>query len=98
MGYYNDPYSSPEKYGLEIVGEVEWYDEPYEFDMTVVWKDKEGQLYYASDSGCSCPSPFEDFDSVQDLTVATKHEILTYLGEHAQTGEAINLIEKVAAL
>lgn len=54
-------YSDPEKFGLATVGEVEWSDGCYQFDLTVVWRDTTtGALYYAEDSGCSCPSPFED--------------------------------------
>ncbi len=45
----------------EFVAEVEWEDQSYQFDMTRVYLHKPtGELYYAEDSGCSCPSPFED--------------------------------------
>lgn len=58
---YSDIYGSPEKYGLRTIGEVEWGDACYSFDLTVVWQDTTtGALFYADDSGCSCPSPFED--------------------------------------
>lgn len=60
-------YYEPQEAGLEIVADIDWYDEPYEFDMTVVWKDQNGNFYMADDSGCSCPSPFEDYTSVKDL-------------------------------
>lgn len=60
-------YYDPEKFGLSIVGEVEFSNDSYEFDTTVVWRDKNGTLYCASDSGCSCPSPFEDL-GIADLT------------------------------
>lgn len=54
-------YSDPQKFGLAIVGEVEFSSGSYEFDTSVVWRDVEtGALYYADDSGCSCPSPFQD--------------------------------------
>lgn len=68
MGY-NEPdlYHSPEKYGLEVVGSIEWSEPDWSFDMTVVWKGGVGEYYFASDSGCSCPSPFEDFTSVDML-------------------------------
>lgn len=65
-------YSEPEKFGLEIVGEIE--DEPdYSFDMFVVWKDNKGSLYYGQDSGCSCPSPFENIESVSELEKIDKN-------------------------
>ncbi|MFD5814355.1 hypothetical protein [Streptomyces sp. NPDC127038] len=56
---YSDIYGSPEKYGLRTIGEVQWGDACYSFDLTVVWQDTTtGALYFADDSGCSCPSPF----------------------------------------
>lgn len=63
MSIYNDP----EKYGLEIVGSIE-DDEPWQFDMFVVWKRlSDGRILVGTDSGCSCPSPFEG-EGVSDLT------------------------------
>lgn len=59
----NDVYYNPESFGLSVVGEVQWDEPCYDFDLTVVWTD--GSLFYwADDSGCSCPSPFEDFVSL----------------------------------
>lgn len=63
-----NPYYYPENMGLEILTTLDDYSLSYEFDMFVVWKSIDGDaLYYASDSGCSCPSPFEDYTSVSDL-------------------------------
>lgn len=45
----------------EMVTAYEWREESYEFDMTaIVRKKATGELFYATDQGCSCPSPFED--------------------------------------
>jgi len=55
----NNIYYSPEKFGLEVVAELS-KDLSYEFDIYLVWKDKDGRLFTATDSGCSCPTPFED--------------------------------------
>lgn len=63
-------YYDPEKFGLKIFGDIDWSDGFYHFDQTVVWQDDEGRLYYADDSGCSCPSPFEG-KGVDDLTRCT---------------------------
>lgn len=73
-------YYSPENHGLEIVGTAEagW---DYEFDMFVIWRDATGQLYYAMDSGCSCPSPFEDYEDVSDLSYGTPQEVHEALDE-----------------
>lgn len=56
------PYYAPEHYGLSIVGVVE-QDIAYEFDMFVIWTDGE-KYYWAEDSGCSCPIPFEDAELI----------------------------------
>lgn len=83
MGYFEDVYSSPENYGLAIVGEIEWSDESYQFDMTVLWVHGETKiLYVGSDSGCSCPSPFEDVHSLEDLTKISKPmDLYNFLAE-----------------
>lgn len=107
MTYDYGPYYSPEKHGLEVVGSVDYLSGSYEFDLLVVWKDAEGQLYYDTDSGCSCPSPFEGVRR-DDLTKATKHEavaaILKRLDEVKNQGwgfyqstetEAMDLIERL---
>ncbi|MFF3312482.1 hypothetical protein [Streptomyces sp. NPDC002952] len=61
-------YYSPEKHGLTVLGEIDTADS-YEFCMLVVWERVEdGALFWDTDSGCSCPSPFEDADSVAQLT------------------------------
>ena len=39
----------------------------YEFDEIRVWQKENGELLYAIDSGCSCPSPFEWVKSENDL-------------------------------
>lgn len=62
-----NPYYSPEKFGLEIIGEINDPDASYSFDMVVFWR-KGRQVYAAADSGCSCPSPFEEVKGIDDLT------------------------------
>jgi hypothetical protein len=66
----------PEAFGLEIVAEFYDPDACYDFDTFIVWKDKAGSFYYAGDSGCSCPTPFEDYRSVKELArVRTLHQL-----------------------
>lgn len=61
-------YYDPEKFGLKVIDVIELCDEPYEFDTLVVWEHLEtGELYWMRDSGCSCPTPFEDYTSVESL-------------------------------
>lgn len=61
----SNPYYHPEDFGLTIVGMIE-VEPDYDFDMLVVWTDGT-TLYWAEDSGCSCPSPFEDFTTIGRL-------------------------------
>ena len=50
----------------EEIGEVEWSEESYQFDLTRVYRQiSTGALFYATDSGCSCPSPFEDLEDYE---------------------------------
>ena len=101
-------YYDPEKFGLKTVGEIDWSDGCYQFDLTVVWqRELDGVFVYAEDSGCSCPSPFED-TGVNDLTVLRKRGGLKDFREHCaergkdnydgdRSAEAVALIEKMHA-
>lgn len=70
--YEKNLYYYPERSGLKIIGELNDPHACYSFDDLVVWQSiVDGKLYYASDSGCSCPSPFDGFDCIEDLTEIT---------------------------
>lgn len=60
-------YYDPSDFGLEVVGEIERSDGCYQFDMVVVWKQTRGKYWIGQDSGCSCPSPFEDVTDINEL-------------------------------
>lgn len=62
----NNVYYSPEAFGLEIVAYLDLDDMPYSYDMLVVWRTDDGRLLMDTDSGCSCPTPFEGVE-VADL-------------------------------
>jgi hypothetical protein len=57
---YSNIYYSPEKFGLKVVLDVDKSDGCYQFDQFVIWEGYGGRYYWGEDSGCSCPSPFED--------------------------------------
>lgn len=59
VSYDENLYYNPETLNYEIVEVFDLDYEAYQFDMLVVWRDPEGNLVYQTDSGCSCPSPFE---------------------------------------
>lgn len=59
MKYENNPYYYPENCGLEIFKSIDTAGS-YEFDMFVVWRKlDDNTLWWDTDSGCSCPSPFD---------------------------------------
>jgi len=72
MTYDADVYSSPEKFGLRFVGSISDPDADYSFHLLCVWQETggEGRLLWGEDSGCSCPSPFENV-GIDDLKEAT---------------------------
>ncbi len=60
MKDYINPYYEPDKLDLELLS----FDEPnlsYEYNTLCFWATKDGRIYSASDSGCSCPTPFENY-------------------------------------
>lgn len=69
-----NPYYNPEACGLTQIGVAD-EDLCYEFNTLVVWRDNEsGDLYWSSDSGCSCPTPFEDDRDLADLRKLDKND------------------------
>ena len=85
MGWASpDVYGEPEYFGLDLVAMLQEPDAYYRFNMFGIWRDlKTGQLYYGEDAGCSCPSPFEDFRTVDTLTPGTAQEIIAKAREWA---------------
>lgn len=67
MSYDDNIAYDAEKFGLKFLGELSLSDEPYQFDYAGLWKGEEG-YYLSTDSGCSCPSPWENHCSMDDLT------------------------------
>ena len=56
---------------LTHVADIALDDESYSFwDLTVYVRPVDGAVLYATDSGCSCPMPFED-TKVSDLSETT---------------------------
>lgn len=72
-----NPYYHPEQLGLEIVYQVDAIA-GYEFDMLVIWRrTSDGALLMATDSGCSCPVPFDDCE----LETATPEAVREWFDE-----------------
>lgn len=66
MGWYDNVVDAAEDYGFSNVGTLELDNEAYQYYMVAVLKNEQG-YYLITDSGCSCPSPFENA-TVEGLT------------------------------
>jgi len=94
-------YYDPKAFGLSIFGEIEYSSGAYEFDTLVIWEDERGGLWWAHDSGCSCPTPFEDesrntilpIRTAEDAAKAFAHD--GYVGSPSAMTEAMDLLARV---
>lgn len=78
-------YDEPQNCGLKIVAQAQ-AEMGYEFDMIVCFADiKTGSLWLAHDSGCSCPTPFEDTHSFFDFTpLRMEHTIDRFVDQYTK--------------
>jgi hypothetical protein len=58
---------NPQDFGLEYVCEVYLEEPNWDFYILRVLKNEQG-YWMGTDSGCSCPSPFENYNGMEDLT------------------------------
>lgn len=68
-----NPYFDSEKLGWKTVS----FHEPdlsYEYNTLCFWVTKDGLVYSASDSGCSCPTPFEGYEGNSELEITKQLE------------------------
>lgn len=98
MKFTENPYYSPELCGLEIFESIDTADS-YEYDLFVIWKKLDDDtLWWDTDSGCSCPSPFDNGDHGHDLKLInadTLHNFYEELKSHCDiTQKDINNIYK----
>lgn len=63
----------PEKHGLTLIADLE-FGGSWDFDTHLAFKHESGKVYYVQDSGCSCPTPFDDIAGTEDM------ELLTFEG------------------
>lgn len=99
-------YYDPQKFGLTPVGTVE-LGGGYEFDTYALWRNIEGALVWAHDSGCSCPTPFEDL-GVDDLLTGTAADFQSWVEESiaaegwhegdAHKGQLVDLLIRVGSV
>ena len=82
-----NPYYDPESRGLTIVTEGVDPSADYSFDMFVVWTDGK-RLFYDTDSGCSCPTPFDESEPIEASKPAIYRAIDEWTGsEYGNVGD-----------
>jgi hypothetical protein len=102
MSYEKNAYYHPEALGLTLVAELEYSDACYQYDTRVVW-EKDGALYTARDSGCSCPTPFENYNSLESLERADYAQLESevkserYVGNSNFDSDSREFLSKVSA-
>lgn len=76
--------------GLSFVGGLELDYEQWQFYEVGVWEDENGGLYISTDSGCSCPTPWENHtrdDLTGPLTEEEAIEEITSLWDNARDND-----------
>ena len=86
MGYYDNPVDDPQANGfIEVVATGDFAYVSYSFSVFAVLRKEDG-LYLSTDSGCSCPSPWESHtadDFTGPLTAEQVREEVLSLWEDA---------------
>lgn len=98
-GSWDNIYSDGSKIGVKVFAEIQ-ANCNYDFHMVVVFQNEQGQLAWAEDSGCSCPAPFEDYKSWDQLeklpeTYASLESAVKGLGDRTIV-EKLDFLSKVA--
>lgn len=100
MSVYYDPF----EFNLYPLAELELDDEAYQFNILCVWRHEDDRLFWGQDSGCSCPSPFEDFVTLDSLDELSRYDypmierIVRASSVHASLEAAYFLREVAAAI
>ena len=85
-----NPYYDNEKLDLKLIT----FDEPhmsYEYNTLCFWATKDGRVYTASDSGCSCPTPFEGYSGEDIDSVLQKLERIGSLEQALKSFDSWNI-------
>lgn len=93
-------YQYPENHRLKIISVFE-REPQWDFNMHVIFKHEDtNKVYYAHDSGCSCPTPFEDFSGIDDMEEITKEGFESFSSmimreDYGTVGEKREFLDKV---
>lgn len=83
---------------LTYIGEVDLSEPDYSFDLLRFYVRKhDGMVLYATDSGCSCPSPFED-TRVGDLKETTVAGVEAVARAEAHDDYGVPVLDVVSAV
>lgn len=92
MGYYNNPVDDPQGNGfIEVVAHGNLDYPEWAFYVFAVLRKEDG-YYLSTDSGCSCPTPWESHtadDFTGPLTAAQVHEEVRSLASEDVSEEDI---------
>lgn len=82
IGGWSDDAQAKVAEHLDLIGDIDLSEPCYDFDLLRIYlRRADGMLLWATDSGCSCPSPFED-TRVRELRESTAATLLdTFMGE-----------------
>lgn len=73
-GEYYSVYGTPERFKLTTLATLNRaHAGDWGFDYVVIWRHEDGTVLWGEDSGCSCPAPFENVRSYNDLNVLNEH-------------------------
>ena len=61
-------YNDIDSLGLTFIAEAELNYPDYSFDLVGAWKNADGGIFLGTDSGCSCPTPWENHGVADDFT------------------------------
>ncbi len=94
MGFNYD-----DNFGLENIGEISVFPPDWSFDLLSVWVDPDtGEFYGAVTSGCSCPTPYEEYEKISDLEKLGKnpHDVAKWVKNAESTDDdPTELISKI---
>lgn len=99
MKFKYNPYYYPEKCNLKIFYE---FDKglDYEFDKLVILESDKGLLFWDTDSGCSCPTPFDPAENRHNLKLVSynsfrvlEKELRNFINNAAEVSLIINKVK-----
>lgn len=89
-------YSNPSDHGLTLIADVN-FSEGWDFDIFALFRNDEGMWFMAHDSGCSCPSAFEDYysaDQIADGRVFNTTDVVEYFIANGARGQSFVTIHE----